>query len=382
MEENENVPENRGGNGMSQRKSAQIEKFNARLAKARKDEEAVYEDKLSSSLDDTLEMLNEDKLKKQGNIEEAAAVVSYEGLQMFANIFTNSMEASVEKAMSTKMQEIESMFEAKLEEKFSEALRGVSTGMKQFTEDMARKKIEEELKHSAKDEIYSLDKNSDVGNLVVMPIPNKPKPFTVTKQELETPVIKPKKETKPEKDEISVEKDIVIPDHGKVLLEEIDEKTRKELVAKFAPEHNSSDEQSVEMVTYDEDNEVESVKDYEGELEATHRTSDYSIDLPTEEEEVKSEVSISTEKYQGEPVKLSSKQEDLELVAPVVNLLLKKAKKPVSVSDIRKHILDYEGYILDNPSLLMRYVVRTNNHIEKAGYGLYEYEEKTFNRIN
>jgi len=114
---------------------SQIQKFNARVAKATKnrmDKDALASKALQEALEEPRQLPREKELKEEGNIQEAAAVFSHEGMKAFAHIFSNSVGATVEKSLDVKIERLFSSLEDMVETKLLEVIQGLSQGIKRF----------------------------------------------------------------------------------------------------------------------------------------------------------------------------------------------------------------------------------------------------------
>lgn len=112
----------------------QVEKFNARLAKARNDEETIARYKAKQAMDESsrygsISGESVDDLKAKGSIEEAAAVFTQEGLSTFAKMFGNS----VENILSDRMDKFERKMESIIEDKMLQMLDGMTKGIQEFS---------------------------------------------------------------------------------------------------------------------------------------------------------------------------------------------------------------------------------------------------------
>lgn len=350
------MPENRGGNGMSQ---SQLEKFQARESKRLADERAINEAKARKARSAD-ELNNVEEFKEKGNIKEAAAVISYEGLQMFSKMFTNSIEESVDNAISSRVDvlinAIESRVDAILTARLTEVLEGVSEGISKFSDTAVTQLVESKIaKHPAM---------TDLSNLVDF---KKPDPILFDTEEDEPTQDIPKNRNF-QKAKIAIPDELEVPEHGKLLFEEVDPETRRQLLEKFVGDAFEPDEDEPE--------------------EPEYRTPDYSknpVELDNNGEEVlKVEVpaqEVKTEPFTGEVKLLGLSKDEVLEVAPMVAAFMKEngLTKPVQVAN---YLLEFEGLKVKNPTALFQQISRHYPNIQKVGYGVYEYEEKTFKPVN
>jgi hypothetical protein len=93
-----------------------LDRFNARQGKAKGDEKAIHEASMKKQM--TADMY--DELKDAGNIEEAAMVVSRDGMKLLGQMLTNSIEGSIDRVL-----------DRKLDEKLGQLLAGFSKGIQE-----------------------------------------------------------------------------------------------------------------------------------------------------------------------------------------------------------------------------------------------------------
>jgi len=112
-----------------------LERFQARQGKVKGDEKAIHEASMKKQM--TADMY--DELKDEGNIEEAAMVVSRDGMKLLGQMLTNSIDSSIERVL-----------DRKLDEKLGQLLSGLSKGLQEAMVSMqdvavakAESKIEE-----------------------------------------------------------------------------------------------------------------------------------------------------------------------------------------------------------------------------------------------
>lgn len=120
----------------------QIDKFNKRYGKNEADLKAMFEIELEQTSD---RLENEEKLKSAGNIEEAAAVFTTEGLSFLSNMVSKQVEQSLEKGiqeivlkqmlnvqnqMLNIQNQIASLVEQTVEKKMTDLLLSMLAGMK------------------------------------------------------------------------------------------------------------------------------------------------------------------------------------------------------------------------------------------------------------
>jgi len=91
-----------------------LERFQARQGKMKGDEKAIHESAMKKQM--TADMY--DELKDEGNIEEAAMVVSRDGMKLLGQMLTNSIESSMDRVL-----------DRKLDEKLGQLLSGLHKGI-------------------------------------------------------------------------------------------------------------------------------------------------------------------------------------------------------------------------------------------------------------
>ncbi|HLO11564.1 MAG TPA: hypothetical protein VK190_04845 [Pseudoneobacillus sp.] len=109
---------------------------------------------------------NVEALEKMGNIKEAAAVFSQQGMEIFYNMFVkNPVEGAIEKVISQKMLP---MIEQAVENKMMEFMKGYMNGMMAFagkvtqtTIDFADKKLEKQMKQQEDTGAITIDEEPE-----------------------------------------------------------------------------------------------------------------------------------------------------------------------------------------------------------------------------
>lgn len=346
---------------MSSRKS-QVDKFNSRYAKDINDINAIKSDSLKQEKE---EIKHVEELKKQGNIKEAAMVVSYEGLKAFSKMFTNTISQEVNSSIQAKMTSLEESIDKMLEDKITQVLSGLSEGIEKF--------------------------NTEVTTVETSKVIDFPIALTFT-EEPEEPVKAPyktdkvkervAKHKKAKEDKINSEETLDVPLHGKLLLEEINEETRKKLLEKVVqPAIQLDDEAVLEVVageyrTPDYTKEPELIEEpiTDKKPVPAYKVADKfeGIELPP----------VKTEKFVGEPVFYKTTAEELDKLVPMSLAYMKDRAEPIKLGDLVSYLLEYEGVKLLNGTHLMKHITKSTYHVEKVGYGQYEYEEKTFKSID
>lgn len=92
---------------MPSERTLKLRKENRNWIRNEKDIEAIYEDKLLVENNKLEKIINEDKLKDVGGIEEAVAVISEKGLQSLLQMFSNSIDNTVDRKIEIAMQKID-----------------------------------------------------------------------------------------------------------------------------------------------------------------------------------------------------------------------------------------------------------------------------------
>jgi len=113
-----------------------LERFQARQGKMKGDEKAIHESAMKKQM--TADMY--DALKDEGNIEEAAMVVSRDGMKLLGQMLTNSIESSMNRAL-----------DRKLDEKLGQLLSGLHKGILEgllAVQDTAVAKAEEKIEQA------------------------------------------------------------------------------------------------------------------------------------------------------------------------------------------------------------------------------------------
>ncbi|AGR46756.1 hypothetical protein JL_73 [Bacillus phage JL] len=113
-----------------------LERFQARQGKAKGDEKAIHEASMKKQM--TADMY--DELKDEGNIEEAAMVVSRDGMKLLGQMLTNSIDSSIERVL-----------DRKLDEKLGQLLSGLSKGLQEAMvamQDVAVAKAESKIEEA------------------------------------------------------------------------------------------------------------------------------------------------------------------------------------------------------------------------------------------
>lgn len=335
-------------NGLNPRKS-QVDKFNSKWAKNINDQNAMAESSLNKEPEQDMKGTKE--LSEQGNIQEAAMVVSYEGLRAFSKIFTNSVSTSVESAIDSRMTELESRFEKILEDKLNQVLNGMTEGIAKYAE--------ESKEDTVSNVLSILDAfESKVDKMPIFPTPpNLDKLEEDRKRQIaQKDKQKEHEAMKLEKEKKDSEESIQVPVHGKLLLEEIDEETRKSLLEKVVQPQQLEDELQEEPQEEVEQDNTDTIKVYSA--------------------------PIKDKEFEGEVETIKSAAEDLDLVTPMVLAYMRSKAEPVKLSEIVEYLLKYEGIKVANPTNLMKHIMKETYYVLKVGHGLYQYEEKTFRSIH
>lgn len=333
-------------------RKSQVEKFNARLSKKKKDEIAINTREYQKRQEDAEKYGAEgvDELMKQGSIKEAAVVFSHEGMKAFANMFGNSVEKSVVNVLSSQMDTITKNLEDKMsaiiEAKMLEMLEGMTEGMKKLSQPQTE--IEKAIKfadtyggsaETLKDDISSEQAEAMTAFFKKM-FPNA-ETLTMSRDIVETtPEGSEWKEYEPG-NKVTVEIEEVNP-QAKF------EKKVKDFRAK--KEEPKNEEPKVEP-------KKESVK-YTG-------ISTDGLDLPVMDN--------------PDNFRYSTSKADAELIKEHILAIFKKyAGMELKSSDVT-HVLREEYNIrMLNPTLTYKHIMSSDYNFEKVGAGVYKYEEKTF----
>lgn len=116
-----------------------MNKFRARSIKEFKDEEAIKMAEKKKRDEMALKDPLAESLKRQGNIEEAAAVFSYEGMKFMFDMMGDIISKKLEPMIDTKITEI---------------LKGMQTGMAQAITEVAKEGIEKSMNFGTSDEVW------------------------------------------------------------------------------------------------------------------------------------------------------------------------------------------------------------------------------------
>lgn len=126
-----------------------LDRFNARQGKAKGDEKAIHEASMKKQM--TADMY--DELKDEGNIEEAAMVVSRDGMKLLGQMLTNSIEGSIERVLDRKLDD-------KLGQLLSGLHKGILEGLLAVQETAvtkAEEKIEEAVSKASEQIVAEID---------------------------------------------------------------------------------------------------------------------------------------------------------------------------------------------------------------------------------
>lgn len=104
--------------------STQLDRVNAKYVKDQTDIQILKQAQLQKHIDNH-GIDGIDELSVQGGIKQAAAVFSYEGMRSFSQLFSNSVEAAVERSLPNIMERV-------LERKITELLEGTTVGIQRF----------------------------------------------------------------------------------------------------------------------------------------------------------------------------------------------------------------------------------------------------------
>lgn len=142
---------------MKSESRTQLEKFNMRVAKANADTEAILRAELKRKQDmlDSIGTVRSEDLQKKGNIEEAAAVFSYTGLEVFASSFGNTVGRILQENIPTL---IHNAVQSEIQRVFDGLLSGVQKRLQDdvqlITKDLSMMipEIEQSAPESAQEE--------------------------------------------------------------------------------------------------------------------------------------------------------------------------------------------------------------------------------------
>ncbi|MEW9672089.1 hypothetical protein [Ammoniphilus sp. 3BR4] len=101
-----------------------IGNFNAKLRKRESDTHVLGQASLQRNRE---ELPGKESLMKEGRLEEAAAVFTHEGLQVFSKLFTNSIENAIDSRLAV-------VVEQAVEKKLAEVLEVAAVKIRQFME--------------------------------------------------------------------------------------------------------------------------------------------------------------------------------------------------------------------------------------------------------
>lgn len=255
--------------------------YNKRSAKFKQDSEAINRSKFERAREEyeKFGVVGAGKLMEKGNIKEAAAVFSEEGLSAFAKMFSNHVEQAVNTAVEEKMKGIESVVSDTLEKKILEVLEGLTDGFRKFNTD-------------------------------IKPTPSEDKPVEYELNDSEIP----------KADEILVDPPVE------------KEESKQRVSGKRRVKYN---------------------------ILATPEGS--GLESFTEER------------------KVSLSNKDIEFVLPYFEYILKLHKgEPVKSTDVVRTLKNQFNINLVNATSIWNKVMSLNPNVEKAGFGLYKYDVKTF----
>jgi hypothetical protein len=127
---------------MSERKS-QLEKFNARMSKMKRDEQVIKQKELENS---TVEKKAEKIAKQHGvSTEEIFAIITRESISGFVQLWNNSMESTIRETIRGEVREI---IREVVQEQMIEAYKGIVKGMTDV-----ESIVKEEMKNAAAETI-------------------------------------------------------------------------------------------------------------------------------------------------------------------------------------------------------------------------------------
>lgn len=327
---------------------SQVEKFNAKYTRDKNDERAVMEDKLSRSQTTSSTVYEEstEELKKEGSIKEAAAVFTHEGLGTFATMFSNSVESMLNKTLQSKLDAMADKIANDMESKILEILDGVTEGMKRYTETQAGEPFpisDEQLLKT----IEVLETKPEV-------IPFKLKESTLDKIDLLSEV---PPEVISKVKQVSKEEEELLESYRRI--REESEKKAKEKAKEKKEKKPKPEPKKRQYKPRDESN-----KPVARELT--------SISWETEE------------KLERLPQyrRLGSTREDIAIAEKYIIPLFKtNPGVDIASKQIVEYLNDYNIGIPNSTNVMQR-IVSNNPFVEKSGFGLYKYEEKTFGENN
>lgn len=114
-------------------KSSQVDKFYKKWNKDQSDMHILHQQELErqKAMKEEPSMIpGEKELSAEGNIKEAAMVLSHEGMNVFSQIFANSVETAISKALPQ-------ILERTIDRKVTEILEGAVEGMRLFATQMS-----------------------------------------------------------------------------------------------------------------------------------------------------------------------------------------------------------------------------------------------------
>lgn len=119
-------------------RKSQVDKFYQKWYKHREDTRAIIEGQMRKEKEAKWygDVEGVEELMEKGNIKEAAVVFSHEGMKLFTELFSNSIENKVEEALNKGIidlqNKMEELIEKSVEKKLVEMLEGITEGIKQF----------------------------------------------------------------------------------------------------------------------------------------------------------------------------------------------------------------------------------------------------------
>ncbi len=302
---------------------SQLDKFNKRMAKVAKkvqDDQAIQEAKTKNKPAHYGETEGVEELMAEGNIKEAAAVFSREGINAFARMFSNSVETMFAGAIEKHMTSLEQRMEAVVEAKMLQMLEGMTEGMKNIArvpEAPTNIDMSEEVKKLFTEAVEPMVPKARVEDVIL-------EPLEIDLDELK-PIITPA--PKPE--------DVI------------------DRISKKIEENKAKKESS---------------RGRKGERSELRNREPQDLDID----------GLGLQRYE-DTVRLGASKADIEVLEPIMVAILRKYEgEEVRSGDITRAMKDKLNVVIKNPRLAWQSIMKNYPQIENTSYGMYKYEEKTF----
>lgn len=317
----------------------QVEKFNKRWGKKKADEKVVNETSMKKAKESE-DKVDPTPLLKESGLKEAAIVISSEGMELFTNMFSNSVNTAVNKALQDNQDKLIEQVDNVVTARLSEVLEGLIEGMRKSAPEQPQLKASNVT-----------DNQKSLLRELVMKAPTTVIPTEKEAMELYHEGVKELMNTDPK---------MTIPiEEVKNISTEIFYNQGIELVgvrADRVPQEPSSEKRKPFF------------QDEEG------KKVEVGEDLAPIEREVRAK--MATELKESESVNYS--RDDAVGVAVE---FLRNAKEPQLAAKINKHLSSVGIEPYKNPSTFMNKVMKKEPRVQKAGFGTYTFVETTFKPV-